>query len=164
MFNIACNCSAVQRISAFLRPCFHFLKKFPLKKNRKPPKKNILGPFRIGVAHRAPRLCTAVAERAIEDTFTGFRKRRARGIVGLHIQHGFETCGGWMWRSIQRKHKKCVELGVMAFRKSRRGGRKGGEGSLHVSKIAEPGIAYCTVCDRIIDYTNRGKTAHRWLI
>ena len=28
---------------------------------------------------------------------------------------------------------------------------------LHIRKIAEPGIAYCTVCDRMISYTNRGK-------
>ena len=30
---------------------------------------------------------------------------------------------------------------------------------LHIRKIAEPGIAYCTVCDRMINYTNRGKDA-----
>ena len=28
---------------------------------------------------------------------------------------------------------------------------------LHIRKIAEPRIAYCTVCDRMINYTNRGK-------
>ena len=28
---------------------------------------------------------------------------------------------------------------------------------LHIRKIAEPGIAYCTVCDGMISYTNRGK-------
>ena len=31
--------------------------------------------------------------------------------------------------------------------------------SLHIRKIAEPGIAYCTVCDRMINYTNSGKDA-----
>ena len=30
---------------------------------------------------------------------------------------------------------------------------------LHIRKIADPGIAYCTVCDRMINYTNRGKDA-----
>ena len=111
---------------------FPLLKKISAEKNRKPPppQKNqtILGPFRISVAHRAPRLCTAVAERAIEDTFTDFRKRRAQGIVGLHIQHGFETW--WLNVEIHSKKtlKKCMELGVTAIRKSRRGGRKGGEG------------------------------------
>ena len=28
---------------------------------------------------------------------------------------------------------------------------------LHICKIAEPGIAYCMACDRMINYTNRGK-------
>ena len=30
---------------------------------------------------------------------------------------------------------------------------------LHIRKIAEPGIAYCTVCDCMINYTNRLKDA-----
>ena len=54
--------------------------------------------------------------------------------------------------------QKCVEMGVMAARRSGRGGRKERAG-LHIHKIAEPGIAYCTVCDRMINYTNRGKDA-----
>ena len=87
-FLIACNCSAIQWISAFLRPCFRFKKKFSQKK-KIGGQKNILGLFRIGAA--SLHSCSGASYRGY---ITGFRKRRAQGIVGLHIQHGFETCGG----------------------------------------------------------------------
>ena len=86
-----------------------------------------------------PRLCTAVAERDIEDTFTGFRKMRAQGIVGLHMasRHVVVERGdpfkeniknAWNWELWPSE-----EVGEEEGKKGRVG--------LHNRKIAEPGIA-----------------------
>ena len=103
-----------------------------------------------------PCLCTAVAERAIEDTLLAFGKGVRRAFWGFTsnmasrhvvVEHGDPSRenikNAWNWES--------EEVGEEEGKKERVG--------LHVRKIAEPGIVYCTVCDRIINYTNRGKDA-----
>ena len=151
---IACNCSAVQWISAFLRPCFRLKKKFPLKKIES--QKNVLGPFRISAA--SLHSCSGASYqgyiyRLLEEACAGHcgapHPTWLRDMWWLNVEiHSKKTFlkNAWNWELWPSEEVREEE------------GKKERVG-LHICKIAEPGIVYCTVCDRMIYYTITGKDA-----